>query len=96
MTLRTRKLVGTIALWSWLIDLAAYYSPLCARLVEPQTLQLVRYGRVVRENLRRALFTLEDLQSQLRLQGIESLAEVKHAYLEADGRVSVIRRRAPR
>jgi uncharacterized membrane protein YcaP (DUF421 family) len=84
-------LVGTIAFWSWLLDLLAYYSPLCARLAEPQALQLVRHGRLVRDNLRRALFSLDDLHSQLRQQGIESLSQVKHAYLEADGRVSVIR-----
>ena len=32
-----------------------------------------------------------DLKEQLREQGVAELAEVKRCYLEADGRLSVIR-----
>jgi uncharacterized membrane protein YcaP (DUF421 family) len=35
--------------------------------------------------------SLDDLRSKLRLQGVESLQEVKKAYLEPDGDLSVIR-----
>jgi uncharacterized membrane protein YcaP (DUF421 family) len=38
------------------------------------------------------LITEEELKSQLRLQGVEDPAEVKVAYIEGDGRVSVIAR----
>ena len=42
-------------------------------------------------NLARQFLTKDDLESKLRQQGIESLDEVKRAYLEGDGEVSVIR-----
>lgn len=40
------------------------------------------------------MITTEELMSQLREQGVESLDEVKTCRLEGDGRVSVIKKRA--
>jgi uncharacterized membrane protein YcaP (DUF421 family) len=37
------------------------------------------------------MLTLSDLKEQLREQGVAELAQVKRCYLEADGRLSVIR-----
>jgi len=42
------------------------------------------------KNMQAELLSMEDLQSQLRQQGVESVREVKRAYLESDGRLSVI------
>jgi uncharacterized membrane protein YcaP (DUF421 family) len=41
--------------------------------------------------MRREFITLEELREKLREQGIERLADVKAAYLEGDGQISVIR-----
>ncbi len=38
------------------------------------------------------LLTIDDLMGKLREQGVESLTEVKHMYLEGDGALSVINR----
>jgi uncharacterized membrane protein YcaP (DUF421 family) len=40
--------------------------------------------------MRRELVTEEELMSQLREQGVEELGRVKAAYVEGDGRISVI------
>ena len=48
-------------------------------------------GRVQRRNLRSEMLTMGDLKEQLREQGVATLAEVKRCYLEADGRLSVIK-----
>jgi uncharacterized membrane protein YcaP (DUF421 family) len=42
--------------------------------------------------MHREFMTRDELESQLRLRGIEDIAEVHHAYLEPNGMVSVIRR----
>lgn len=52
---------------------------------------LVRHGRVIRDNLERALITMDDLMGRLRVSGVRYLHEVEHAYMESDGQVSVIR-----
>lgn len=85
-------LVATIAGWNWLLDWAAWRFPAVRRLVEPPPLQLVRQGRVQRENLRRELLTIDELKSKLREQGVDDISKVRSAYMEGDGSISVIRR----
>jgi len=41
--------------------------------------------------MRAELITFEELMAQLREQGVEDCAEVKAAYVEADGSISVLR-----
>jgi uncharacterized membrane protein YcaP (DUF421 family) len=43
-------------------------------------------------NMRREYITREELEEKLREQGISKLADVKVAYLEGDGQISVIKR----
>jgi uncharacterized membrane protein YcaP (DUF421 family) len=40
--------------------------------------------------MRRELITEQELQSQIREQGIEDLSRVKKAHMEGDGRISVV------
>src|SRR5262245_56155945 len=74
-------LVGTIVGWNWLLDWLAYRSPAMRRFVEPGRLLLVDRGRVHMRALRSQLITLDELKAQLRLHGVESVAEVKKCYL---------------
>jgi uncharacterized membrane protein YcaP (DUF421 family) len=84
-------LVATIAGWNYALDWASYhYSPL-RRLVEAPPLPLVRHGRVLRANLRKEMLTLDDLYAKLREQGVEDVRQVKAAYMESDGMISVVR-----
>jgi uncharacterized membrane protein YcaP (DUF421 family) len=83
-------LVSTIAGWNWLLDWLAFHSPRAARIIEPPTLLIIRNGRALVRNMQSQLLSMDDLQSQLRQQGIESLRQVRRAYLESDGKLSVI------
>ena len=85
-------LVATIVGWNWLLDWAAFRFPAVRKLVEAPPLRLVHHGRVMRANLRRELMTLEELRSKLREQGITDFADVKLAYMEPDGQISIIRK----
>jgi uncharacterized membrane protein YcaP (DUF421 family) len=60
-------------------------------LAEPTPLLLIDRGRVLARNLRREFVTREELEAQLRLNGVGSLSNVRKAYLESDGRFSVVR-----
>jgi uncharacterized membrane protein YcaP (DUF421 family) len=84
-------LVATIAAWNYALDWASYRFEVVHRLVEPPPLQLIRSGRVLRANLRAEMLTVDDLKTKLREQGIEEIVHVKHAYMESDGTISVIR-----
>jgi uncharacterized membrane protein YcaP (DUF421 family) len=84
-------LVGTIIFWSYALDWIAYRSPLLRHWINPPPLPLIQEGRLNRKNLRKELITVEELESQLREQGIEDIASVKTAYMEGDGRISAIK-----
>ena len=49
---------------------------------------------MLRRNLEQELITDDELLSQLRLQGVADVADVAEAYMEGDGRISVIARDA--
>jgi uncharacterized membrane protein YcaP (DUF421 family) len=83
-------LIATIAGWNFLFDWLAYHSPLIDRFVTPRTLQLIRHGRVLQHNMAKQFLTMDDLMAQLRAHGITRVADVRHAFLESDGKISVI------
>jgi uncharacterized membrane protein YcaP (DUF421 family) len=84
-------LVLTIVAWNWLLDFLSFRFHFVRRLVVPRRLSLVLNGRVQARNLRREFITREELDAKLREQGVSDLAQVRAAYLEGDGHVSVIR-----
>jgi uncharacterized membrane protein YcaP (DUF421 family) len=85
-------LVLTLMGWNWLLDWASFRFDAVRRFAEPPPLLLVRNGRVLHRNLRQEFLTLDDLQSQLRQSGVSNLAEVRAAFMESDGRFSVVTR----
>ena len=61
-------------------------------LFEPEPLILVDHGKVIDRNLRRERLTADELAAEARLQQISSLAEVRWAVLETNGKISFIPR----
>jgi uncharacterized membrane protein YcaP (DUF421 family) len=86
-------LVGTIIGWNMLIDWVNYHAPALQRWLEPPPLLLVERGRIQHRNLRHEFVTEDELESKLREQGVEDIADVERAYMEADGKISAIKRR---
>jgi uncharacterized membrane protein YcaP (DUF421 family) len=84
-------LVLTIVFWNYAVDWMGYRFPALQRFVRPPPLQLIKDGEMLRRNMRQEMITTEELNSQLRQQGIESCAEVKEAFIEGDGRISIIK-----
>jgi len=84
-------LVGTIAGWNYFIDWMSFRYPWFARFAEPRVVTLIQHGRVQRKNLEQEMLTEEELQSHVRQSGVEGIQDVKHACLEPDGHISVIR-----
>ncbi len=60
------------------------------RVVEHSPTLLVRHGRVLRDNLRRERLGPRDLRAALRHHGLVSIRDIRYAFLEEDGHVSVI------
>jgi uncharacterized membrane protein YcaP (DUF421 family) len=85
-------LVSTLIGWNILLDWLSFRLPAFRRFAQPTALCLVRDGRMLRRNMRKEWITDDELWSKLREQGVESLQQVKEAYMESDGEISVIKR----
>lgn len=84
-------LVATIAGWNYFLNWMSFQFLGVRRLVQPAPQALVRDGKMQRKTMRQELITMEELQSKLREQGIKNINEIKIAYLEEDGEISVLR-----
>lgn len=84
-------LVATIIFWSYALDWLGHRFPRFEKLLHPPPLPLVRDGRMLARNMRRELITVDELMSHLREQGIKDLREVRSAFMEGDGRISVVK-----
>lgn len=84
-------LVATLAGWNYFLDWLSFHFPAVERLVKPPPLVLIRNGKLQRKAMRQELITVEELQSKLREQGIESVEQVKIAHLEEDGEISIVK-----
>ncbi|HJV83694.1 DUF421 domain-containing protein [Noviherbaspirillum sp.] len=85
-------LVATLIGWNVFLDWLGYYVPAFRKLAEPGPLHLIQNGVILKRNLRREFITEDELWSKLREQGVDSLPQVKSAFMENDGQISVIKR----
>ena len=60
--------------------------------LEGEPLVLVEDGRVIERNMKRERLTLQELEAEARLQQVASLADIRWAVLETNGRISIVPR----
>jgi uncharacterized membrane protein YcaP (DUF421 family) len=88
-------LAGTILGWAVLIDFLDSKFPHW-RISGREPLRVISDGRLLRRNMERQNITEEEVLEQLRLHGLASVERVGAAYVESDGRFSVILREGDR
>ncbi len=86
-------LVATLLGWTYALEWLGNKFPAMERLVRQPKLKLIENGRMLRRNMRAELVTTDELMAQLREEGLESCENVDAAYMEADGRISIIRKK---
>jgi uncharacterized membrane protein YcaP (DUF421 family) len=87
-------LVSTLIGWNVLLDWLSFRYPAFRRFAQSPPLRLVKNGRILLRNLRKEFISEEELWGKLREAGVDSLEQVKDAYMEADGQISVITKRS--
>lgn len=85
-------IVATILACSVAIDAIAWRWPALGRLLKPRPKPLVEDGKLNEKVLRRELMTEDEVLSQLRLHGVDDISQVKRAYIEPNGMISVLRK----
>lgn len=82
-------LIATILFWSYVFDYLDYFFPKLHIGAASPTL-LIKDGCLRKKNMHRERISEKELLVLLRQKGIVKLADVKAAYLEGDGGLSVI------
>jgi uncharacterized membrane protein YcaP (DUF421 family) len=88
------SLAGTFVLIAthWVISYLTEGSPMLSYLTKGHDTVLVKNGRVLRHALTQSHMSMDDLDEDLRQQGVGSVKTVKEARLERSGKVSVIKK----
>ena len=88
----TLIVISTIALLSVGVSWVSFRSRPLRRLTEGEPIVLVQDGRPIERNMRRERITIEDIQQEARQCEITSVADLRWAILENDGKISCIPR----
>jgi uncharacterized membrane protein YcaP (DUF421 family) len=88
----TLAAVWVLIAMHWVISYFTEGSPTLGSLVKGNTTVLVRNGRIDRQALKDAHMSPDDLDEDLREQGIDDPKKVKEARLERSGKLSVIKK----
>lgn len=83
---------ATLVATHWLLTIISCRSHKAGILLKGSPVLLVDNGKVLLDAMHSAHISGHDLEEGLRLHGIESFADVKVAYKERNGEISVIRK----
>ncbi len=88
--------LGTLLGLDWALSALTARSSRLADLLEGKVRQLVRDGELQRDVMRRTRISEDELLEQVRRAGKETLADLKDAFLERSGKITVVlREQAP-
>jgi uncharacterized membrane protein YcaP (DUF421 family) len=83
-------ILATLAALEYLMGYLALKNQALANLITGKPVVLIKDGRIVKENLKKEKFNVDDLMQELRKQGIRDLDEVDIGILESCGGFSVL------
>ena len=92
----TVTLIGsliTIAALGSVNILTSYFAlknPYFRRVVQDEPLVIIQNGQILEDTMRKARLNLDDLLTELRLKQYPNIHDVEFAFLESNGRISVI------
>ncbi len=84
---------GTLLVMSASINRITFLSHTAERLVEGEPKLLIRNGKINESMLKQEKITEQELHEALREEGVMASEDVRYAFLETDGNISVIRKK---
>lgn len=82
--------IAGLVLMQIIACMLAMKSHFIEKLVMGSPIKLIENGKILLNGLRRARITQNNLNQELRVKGLTSLDQVEQAYLEPNGKLSVI------
>lgn len=85
-------LAAMIIGWNYLFDYLGFRFEFFGKIIHPAPRHLIKDGKLMMRNLRQEYITKEELNSHIREEGLSDISQVKAAYLEGDGHISIIKK----
>jgi len=82
-------IVATLIFWNVFTNWLSFTWRPFERFAEHDPLPIIRNGRLIEGSLKREMLTMDELHSKLREQGVERIDEVRWAFMESDGQISL-------
>jgi uncharacterized membrane protein YcaP (DUF421 family) len=86
-------ILGTLAVLEYLVGYVSLKNQHISNIITGKPIVLIDQGKILRNNLAREKFNVDDLMQELRKKGIRDLGEVDKGILESCGGFSVILRK---
>ncbi|MGI5922005.1 MAG: DUF421 domain-containing protein [Syntrophomonadaceae bacterium] len=86
-------ILGTLALLEYLVGYVSLKNQRLSNIITGKPIVLIDEGKILKNNLAREKFNVDDLMQELRKKGIRDLSEVHKGILEPCGGFSVILRK---
>ncbi|HYG40954.1 MAG TPA: YetF domain-containing protein [Cytophagales bacterium] len=83
-------LVAVIVFWSHALNWLGFKFPFLQKIIKPNKLPLVKNGKIIKRNMAEELITREELETEMRTNGVDDISKVKVAYMEGNGHISFI------
>jgi uncharacterized membrane protein YcaP (DUF421 family) len=75
---------------NYLFKFISYRSARFSRAIQGEAVILVHDGKMMEENMQKAMISREEVEAAVREHGVENCSQVNLAIMEVDGNISVI------
>ena len=82
--------VVIFGLFAYLVSIATMKSIYLRRFFMGNPTIIIQDGKILKENLRKVKFDINDMLEEIREAGYFDISQVKHAVMEADGKFSIL------
>lgn len=83
-------MISSLFFWNWLLDILGSRFKWAEVLTNPAPIRLIRNGRYVHNNLKKLKLNVKDVEAEVRKSSIDDVQNVKDAWFESDGTVSIV------
>lgn len=84
-------MILTLMFWNFAVNYLSFHFKFMERFFRHPSVQIVKNGEMLLRNMRKEYITKDELMDHLRTEQIEDIKEVKAAYVEGEGKISVIK-----
>lgn len=82
--------IGVLVLCQFLLSLLSIKSLTVRTIICGRPRIVIKNGKILEKNLKKELFTINDLLEQLRMLNIQNISDVEYGILETNGQLSVV------